>query len=243
MKGHGLKFFILIVSLLGCTGCFDLQENVFLNKDGSGKFSFVVNLSEFKMMADMFDESEETKGDFTLKNSSTGKLNSSFVSTIKKLEKTKGISDIKTIEDTVNYTFGLSFNFKDVYALNKAMNRLFEDDSITSNTTETTFFVIKNKQFIRLDVLDSKSIFGKTTSMSNTNTKKTENSFFSASKLFETISYTSNYEFEQTIDSINNNSAILSNNLKKVSLKCYPFADTKKNAQNKCTIANIITLK
>lgn len=229
--------------MLGCTGCFDLQENVFLNRDGSGKFSFVVNLSEFKMMADMFDESEETKGDFALKNSSTGKLNTAFVTTIKKLEKTKGISAVRTIEDTVNYTFGISFNFKDINALNKAMNRLFEDDSIQSSSTETTFFVLKNKQFIRLDVLDSKSIFGKTTSMSNTNNQKANNSFFNASKLFETISYTANYEFELPVDSINNNNAILSDNFKKVSLKCYPFADTKENAQDKCTIANIITLK
>jgi hypothetical protein len=246
MKKHLFKITVILICLLGCTACFDLQENLLLKKDGSGKFSFLINLGEFKPMLSMFDQEDNKidKEKSTTRKSPANKLNSTFEITRRKLLNTPGISNVKNIEDTINYSFGLSFDFKNIEALNKAMNRLFEDDSADTEIEETVYFQLKNNQLTRLEVLDSKSLLGKTNAMSGiSKSGKTDNGLMSLSKLFEAVTYTANYEFENKIDSIKNENAMLSSNLKKVSIKCFPFAAPEDSTQQKCSISNIITFK
>lgn len=246
MKNHLLKITVILICLLVCTACFDLQENLLLKKDGSGKFSFLINLGEFKTMLSMFDQ-EDIKDDrekSITRKSPANKLNSTFEITRRKLLNTPGISNVKNIEDTINYSFGLSFDFKNIESLNKAMNRIFEDDSVKTDVKETEYFQFKNNQLTRFEVLDSKSLLGKTNAMSGSSREgKTDNGLMSLSKLFEAVSYSTNYEFENKIDSLKNENAMLSSNLKKVSIKCYPFAVLKDSTQKKCSISNTITFK
>ena len=254
LKKYIPKISITALALLCCTACFDIQENIFLKKDGSGNFSFVVDMGEVKSMMQMFDEAKNTSDDKGERNerkgsekekkkSSDKKLNSTFEITRRKLLNTQGISNVKAIEDTANYTFGISFDFKNIVALNDAMNKLFEDDTATA-TKKVTYFEYKDRQFKRLETLDSKSILGKSSSLSLSGDNKNNDNFgFDADKLFSTVTYTTNYEFEEKIISTQNQSALLSANMQKVSLKLYPFAAEKDSTKTKSTIANIISFK
>lgn len=252
MKFSIKKLPILLISLLLCTACFDLQENLFLKKDGSGTFSFVIDMAEMKSMMAMFDDmnldelGENSKTNDRKSKKKENKFDSNFEITKRKLLNTEGITNVKTIEDTVNFKFGLSFDFKTIASLNKAMNRLFEDEEANDSIpkTDIVYFELKDNQLIRNDYIDSKSIIGKSGNMSKTGTGN--NDIFSSltanlEQLFANVSYSTNYEFERKISQSTNQQSMLSNNLKKVTIKCNPFVAAKDSNALKCSIANTIS--
>ncbi|MFN8239061.1 MAG: hypothetical protein U0T77_12905 [Chitinophagales bacterium] len=244
MRNRLLKLLILLLSVFGCSACFDLQENLFFKKDGSGTFSFIVSLGDLKSMMSLFEneKSDNNEKNPRTKKSSNDKLNNNFESTRKKLLKIDGITNVKTIEDTINNKFGLSFNFKNIDVLNNAMNRLFEDDSATEKSPDNVYFQWKDNQLIRNEEIDSKSIIGKSGDFTKGTKKSSETLLpFSLDQLFGSVSYSSSYEFENKIAQSANPNAILSSNMKKVTIKCYPFAAEKDSVKQKCTIANTIS--
>lgn len=244
MKNNFTKLLVLIISILICTSCIDLQENLYLQKDGSGRFSFVVNMGEFKSMMDMFDFGNNKNGKFESEKTPTEQINSAFEITSKKLLEIKGISNVRSIEDTINYSFGIGFDFNDINALNKAMYNLFDNDTVKSNKKKTTYFTWKNNKLTRLETLDTKSFLGKTAALSGKNKNNDAmNSLFNFEKLFENISYSTNYIFENKIISSNNPNASLSSDSKNITIKCYPFATEVDSTQKKCDIGNTITFK
>lgn len=245
--------FIILLLVLSCTACFDLQENLFLKKDGSGTFSFIIDLSQVKSMMSMFSDLEkafdepeknpETKKN-DKKNISGNKLSDSFEKTRRRLLNSKGISNVKIIDDSSKYNFGISFDFKTITALNQALNILFEEDDTTQAEKQAlTYFEFKDNTLIRLEALDSKSIIGKSSAVSSQKENALSNVFFDAEKLFGTATYTTNYEFQQKIDSVENKEAILSADMQKISLILHPFANSGDSTSKKQTIANIISLK
>lgn len=243
MKKRLLNIFIALITILGCTACFDIHENLFLKKDGSGNFYFTVDLGEMKSMMSMFDgfgKGMENKGNVTIKKTPLSKINTKFEIKRRELLNTKGISNVNLIEDTINYTFGFKFDFKNIDALNVAMNTIFKDDSAKTKLEDKIYFTWKNNQLTRNEQLDSKSFLGSSSVMSGANAK---NDLFNLNKIFETATYSSTYEFENKIDSTYNENAMLSSDFKKVTLTCYPFAEQKDSTQKKYTIANTITLK
>ncbi len=238
--------------LFCCTACFDIQENLFLKKDGSGTFSFVVDMSQMKSMMAMFDdagkafsgkEDSQDKKNKSKKKSANDKLSSTFEITRRKLINTEGISNVKIIDDTTSYTFGIRFDFKNIAVLNEGMNKLFDDDT-ASDKKPITYFEFKDNQLTRLEALDSKSILGKSSSLTdNANEGNSENPLFKIDQLFGTVSYSTNYEFENKIASTKNESSLLSSNMQKVTLKVFPFASAKDSTKSKTSIGNTITFK
>jgi len=255
LKKYIQKTAIALCALLCCTACFDLQENLFLKKDGSGTFSFVIDMSQFKSMMAMFDDvgksldskdkKNERKNKTETKKSPSDKLNSTFEKTRRKLLNTAGISNVKTIEDSSSLNFGISFDFKNIAALNEAMNKLFDDDdSSGTETKKVTYFEYKDNQLSRLEALDSKSILGKSSSMSEKGPQtNSENPLYGMEQLFGTVSYTMNYEFENKVSSVKNENSLLSANMQKVTLKIFPFAAAKDSVKSKSSIANTISFK
>jgi hypothetical protein len=252
LKKNIQKFILIACTLFCCTACFDIQENFFLKKDGSGTFSFVIDMSQFKSMMAMFDgigsafedkDKRNEKAKKEKKKSPNEKLSSTFEKTRRKLLNTGGISNVKSIEDTTNLIVGISFDFKNIIALNDAMNKLFEGDSVNSDTSKVTYFEYKNKQLTRLEVLDSKSILGKTNAMSAQKDDNAESMPFDVEKLFGDVTYSTNYEFEDKIDAVQNENALLSTNMQKVTLKIYPFVTPKDSTQKKHSIGNSISFK
>ncbi len=254
---------IALCALFCCTACFDIQENLFLKKDGSGNFSFIIDMSEFKSMMAMFDgvgkslggkddtnesrskDRNKEKAKAKESKSPTDKLSSAFEKTRRKLLNTPGITNVKSIEDSISLHVGVSFDFKNIASLNEAMNKLFaDDDSVKTDKKPVIYFEYKDNQLIRLEALDSKSILGKSNAFTGKSTDvNSEDPLFDVSKLFSTVSYTTNYEFENKITSAKNTDAMLSSGMQKVTLKIYPFAGVKDSTKAKPTIANTITFK
>lgn len=248
MKKYIPKITLVLFTLFCCTACFDLQENLFLKKDGSGTFSFIIDMSQFKSMMTMFDGVGKSLDNKSNKDEKTtapnDKLSTTFEKTRRKLLNTEGISNVKIVEDTANLNFGISFSFKTVVSLNDAMNKLFEeDDSLKTNRKKVTYFEYKDNQLTRLEALDSKSILGKSSSMVEKSPDvNSENPLFNVEQLFGTISYTMNYEFENKISSVKNQQSLLSANMQKVTLKIYPFASSD-STKAKTSMANTISFK
>ena len=125
------------------------------------------------------------------------------------------------------------------------MNKLFDDDdSSGTETKKVTYFEYKDNQLSRLEALDSKSILGKSSSMSEKGTQSnSENPLYGMEQLFGTVSYTMNYEFENKVSSVKNENSLLSANMQKVTLKIVPFAAEKDSVKSKSSIANTISFK
>lgn len=226
-----------------CTACFDLQENLFLKKDGSGTFSFIVNAEQIKSMMGMFDGMGNTSTDTSATNGKTlNKLEVAFEKTKNRLQSIEGISNITAIGDTIKYEFGISFDFANISALNIGLNRLFEEDT-SSNRPIINYFEYSNNELKRLEVVDSKSYLGKSIGLQNDTTSFNAHKIFDFEKFFGAVSYTTNYEFEEKVESFQNKKATLSSNTKKVTLVSFPFANTKDSTEKKTNIANVIYLK
>lgn len=237
MKKHIPKIAVLFISFFICTACFDIRENIFLKKDGSGKFTFVIDMSELKVMFGSSQDSTSVTSGLEVKKP-TDKIDSKFEDVKKELRTIDGISNIIQNVDTTNIIVTIGFDFKNVTALNGAMNVLFKDEE---NLKPVTYYEYKNKQFKRLESA-SKGFLkaGFEDKNAPKDKKDTEKSPFNLDGLFQTISYTTTYEFESDIQKSINKEALLSSDQKKIVLKCYPFVE---DSAKKCSLTNTITLK
>jgi hypothetical protein len=237
MKKYIPKVAVLIISIFTCTACFDIRETIFLKKDGSGKFTFVIDMSELKVMFGSSDDSTSATSGLEVKKP-TDKIDSKFEDIKKELRTIDGISNIIQNVDTSNIIVTIGFDFKNVTALNGALNVLFKDEE---NLKPVTYYEYKNKQFTRLESA-SKGFLKAGFEDKNAPKGKSDagKAPFNLDGLFQTISYTTTYEFENEIQKSANKEALLTADQKKIILKCYPFVE---DSTKKCSLTNTITLK
>jgi hypothetical protein len=238
---------VLFFCVACCTACFDLQENLFLKKDGSGTFSFIINLEQSKEMVKMLGtisntiDSNDSIGSITEKPEI--KFEKAFEKATYKLQNTQGIKNITIISDTMKYKFGISFDFSNISTLNTGLNNLFSDDADTTAKKDIVYFELKNNELKRIETLDSKSIVGKSLGLPNEASNFNAHKQFSLERFLNTATFTTTYSFEQTINKAQNTHSILSNDAKTITLVTYPFASAKDTADKKISIANTITLQ
>ncbi len=107
------------VSLLSLTGCFDITEEITVNKDGSGQYMNKIDASkladQLKMLA-AFD----TTGEMIPKLKYS--LDSSFASIWDSYKNIKGISNVK-IDTSKEYVYIVTMNYANVDALNTALSK------------------------------------------------------------------------------------------------------------------------
>ncbi len=127
MKNIFRRFYSLaIVAILAIslTSCFDLKEEVTINKDGSGSFIQTIDLGNnpmIQMALNMQSDSAKSV------NKEMNKMDSTLEETKAKLSKVKGISNIKTAASTEGMKFTVMYDFEDVDALNRAINASKEE--------------------------------------------------------------------------------------------------------------------
>ncbi|WP_338791220.1 hypothetical protein V9L05_01720 [Bernardetia sp. Wsw4-3y2] len=127
MKNIFRRFYSLaIVAILAIslTSCFDLKEEVTINKDGSGSFIQTIDLGNnpmIQMALNMQSDSAKSA------NKEMNKMDSTLEETKAKLSKVKGISNIKTAASTEGMKFTVMYDFEDVDALNRAINASKEE--------------------------------------------------------------------------------------------------------------------
>jgi hypothetical protein len=120
------KNWIAIVGLFVLlTGCLNITEEIFLEKNGSGKYVSTLDMSKMKEMLDMLkafnpDSSSTQDSDLSKMDSISDMLGD--------FSGIPGITDIKKEKKDEN-TYVVSFNFRDIAALNEAMKRKNKKDS------------------------------------------------------------------------------------------------------------------
>lgn len=234
------------ISVFLCTGCFDLHEEVHLKKDGSGTYAFFTDLSQFKDFFGAFgNENKQDKAKNKNENDKD-KLSADFQKLNDYLKDIDGITDAHVIADTTLFKFGVAFNFKNVTALNKALNTIYHEDNEDTDAkdkkAEEVFFELRDNSFIRYETQSTGNLLKDKGVMESVGKDSKNNPFGGLEAMFQTVSFSCTYEFDREIKSVSNESSMISSNFKKVSTTCHPFAkDTKENTA--CSLTNIITFK
>lgn len=133
---------VLVVSF-GTSSCMNLIEKIFFNADGSGSYSFTMDMSELKSLAEMSGE-ELSSAD--LKE----EINFDDNETVRKLTSIDGISEVSTKFDDDNFSMTVRFDFNNINALNAGMSTYFAD-STKSEIEMFEFFDINKKKISRID--------------------------------------------------------------------------------------------
>ena len=212
--------FLLIV----CTSCFDIKEIIFLNSDGTGTYSLVIDMSQSKAMIDMLSEMGVDSASESPKKSPFSEVDRSFDENKSELEEIEGIRNVTAIKDEENYKFGIQFEFLTMYALNKALNRLNQEDDVVRK--EQVFFTFEKKTFIRHNTEDFTKKLMNSTGMASDS--------LNISKLFKDLSYSTVYTMPKKVKSMTNPDAELSDDKRTVSVTYFPFrGEDEPNFSNK----------
>lgn len=118
-KTRYLALYFSLMPAFILSACFEVKEEISLKNNGSGTYTMLIDLSKSKNLVDIFmkmNENEEKIG--------AEEIDSTFVKGAEDLNKMEGISNAQGINDKINYIFGMKFDFKDVDALNDALNEM-----------------------------------------------------------------------------------------------------------------------
>ncbi|MBK6629088.1 MAG: hypothetical protein IPJ87_02965 [Flavobacteriales bacterium] len=115
-----------MAAVLLLTGCLTIEENYTFKKDGSGTMEYVVDMSALGEMLKSLEALGEGKGD----DGGPGDLDmKDQAATLKSMP---GISKVK-VNKKEKYVQRLTFRFKDIHALNGALNVLMPDSTGTTH--------------------------------------------------------------------------------------------------------------
>jgi len=125
-----MKYFFFILLFL-LTSCVELIDEIQLNNDGSGKFKYVINLSQSRSNVSSMLLLDSINGKKNLKLPEIKQKINSFKLTLAKQE---GISNVIVVENYTDYIIKFECNFENLDKLKKA----FENSLQESNTTKKT---------------------------------------------------------------------------------------------------------
>jgi len=113
------------LALLFClTGCLTIEEHYTFRKDGSGSMEYVVDLSEMGEMMESLGTGDDKKKD----QGPEGMGTMDMAAQMEAVKAVPGISKVK-LDGKKKWVQRLSFSFKDVTALNAALNKLMPDST------------------------------------------------------------------------------------------------------------------
>lgn len=121
---RSIRSWAFLSGLLLLTGCLTIEENYTFKKDGSGTMEYVVDLSE---MADLMKGLPGGKDGDKGKDDGAGAMD--LNDNLAKLRSLPGISKVKLKKEKDGFVQRLSFKFKDIGALNGALNQLMPDST------------------------------------------------------------------------------------------------------------------
>lgn len=208
---------IAILSIL-LTSCFDLIEEVNFNEDGSGDFSYEINLGKYKFTLENIMKLDSI-GRFKIPNETDIKKDMSTLQN--QLNQIEGISSANCEADFQYYIFRVKGNFKNILALNKAYTAIYN------------FKRKKKEPFIEAYKYDGKS-YQRTekdpkTNIFVKNTFLSENQFSSGKVMIVT-------RFKKKVSSVSNATTIISKNGMATLTKCSAAELMKKPSRINCTV-------
>lgn len=117
-----LTTFLILFVCISTTSCINFIERVFFNDNGSGEYTFSVDMNQLKALAEMSGEdisSEKMMRDMNMdENEMVGKL-----------EAIDGVSNVRTEFDDENFIVTIGFDFANIDALNEGMSTYLADST------------------------------------------------------------------------------------------------------------------
>lgn len=185
--------------LTGCLySCFEIKEHIRINDDGSGLYSFQMDLSSMRQIISMsrdfkrsMDTSARVKNTAPMPNPLL-QMKAKFDELQQKIEAVPGISEYKTICDTSNYIIGATYSFKNMEALNNSINVLRNSNG-TGGTIEMAHYSYANKHFEKINDISKANITGSTSKNDSI-----------TNELFRGARYTLTCTFDKKIKDVSN---------------------------------------
>ena len=125
-----MKYFFFILFFL-LTSCVELIDEIQLNNDGSGKFKYVINLSQSRSNVSSMLLLDSISGKKNLKLPEIKQKINSFKL---KLAKQEGISNVVVIENYVDYIIKFECNFENLDKLKVAFENSLQESETTKKT-------------------------------------------------------------------------------------------------------------
>lgn len=122
---------LIFILLLTQSACFEIREQITIDKDGKGTYSMVMDFSASKKMFQMMMDLANTKegNAVGLEENPLNGLDSAFTALSSELNLIRGISDAKGIKNEQDFLFGIELKYEDIDALNLALNKLDEGNT------------------------------------------------------------------------------------------------------------------
>ena len=202
------------------TSCVELIDEIQLNNDGSGKFKYVINLSQSRSNVSSMLLLDSINGKKNLKLPEIKQKINSFKLTLAKQE---GISNVIVVENYTDYIIKFECNFENLDKLKKA----FENSLQESNTTK------KTENWVNFD----KKLFYRTTPEYAVSFLK--DFYVNYGEKLKNGSYTSIVRFQNEIYSFSNKLSLKSKSNMAIMTKVTP----KELVENPYVLDNNIVIK
>ncbi|MBS9461361.1 hypothetical protein KIM67_02990 [Flagellimonas sp. 389] len=228
MLKRTVKFCCLVLVVLSTSSCFDILEEINLNKDGSGTLLFTVNMSKSKTKIASLMLLDSVNG---YKVPTENDIELALNDVVKHLEKSEGITNIKKTKDFGNYIFSVSCNFEDIASLNGITSQLIKEQ----NRREKTNFNTSNFAYDA-----SKRVFERKFKYDSSIKKSFDYLKKEDKKIFQDASFTSIYRFDEPVQAASNSNAKIAPSKKAVMLRidAMSFILGEKTIQNKIQLIN-----
>jgi hypothetical protein len=166
----------ILLFVLFCTGCLTIEEHYTFKKNGSGIMEYVVDMSATADLMTSLDKISDNKND-----NSSPELG--MEEHVKQLKAIDGIKKVRLKKEKEGYIQRVSFAFKDLSALNKALNVLMAD----STGVQQTFFHWEGNTLVRTNNRHAEEMAGDTRAEDDS--------------LLQSMKYKYSFKFQQTVAS------------------------------------------
>ncbi len=236
-----LTFSILILSCFSLTSCLDIFENVLIHKDGSGKYSLTLGISE-KVKQNMAQSIDSELNNVKKPTDSEDSVESlgqdeqykaSLEQIVENLKKVKGITNVKMVYDEIKFQYGYEYEFADLQALNNAMEsnagtyipalpgnvqlgkkkKVYASQSNYIEEIKNT--IIRHQSADLGKILEMKKPGGNNSGMMGG---------IDIKYILQDLTYKTTFQFDQTIKKVSNEAAVISKDEKSFTINCQPFA-------------------
>jgi len=188
-----LRPLLAALLLMFFTGCLTIEENYVFKKDGSGTMEYVVDLSEMGEMMKSFEDASKSK-DTNMGDISTMDMDEEVAA----LRMIPGIQKVK-VNKKVEWVQRVSFKFKDLAALNAALNVLMKDSSGTS----TEFFKWEGNELVRINNDHAYELGAGMADTGNDGEEKSEeDKGMDMSAMLETMKYKYSFKFAEPLGTV-----------------------------------------
>jgi len=226
MKSKLLIQILAVACLLTTTSCVSFLEKVFFRANGSGTYSFSVDMSSMMEMAGMM-------GDEMDADSLLNELNMDEAGTMAKLEAIDGVSNVRPEFNKETNILSMNFDFADIKALNAGISAYLHD-STQAEIIQYEIFTQKGNSIERNNLNLLMDTFQKSM-MQGSEEEEDEFSMEFVKMMFSDMYYAVEIEVEEGIKSFKNEEYERKDD-NTITWKTYPFNELNKKENISVTI-------